>query len=74
MPSVIYDRWHSHGAGISMKILQDELKLEVSDLDGDPDRCTRARQYYDLFSDYILRRGFTGVIHTVGKFTHYLHA
>jgi uncharacterized protein YacL (UPF0231 family) len=62
------DRWHSHGHGISMKILQDELKVRIDDLEADAKRGERVKQYHGLLVDYMAKLGHECVLHTVGRF------
>lgn len=59
------DRWHTHGRGISMEILQQDLGLKIDDFGADPPLNGRIKQYYNLLSDYVIKRGNTGVLHTV---------
>lgn len=62
------DRWHTHGRGISMEILQQDLGLKIDDFGADPPLNGRIKQYYNLLSDYVIKRGNTGVLHTVGTY------
>ncbi len=66
------DRWHSHGTGISMAILQRDLNLQIDDLDRDPTRSEQVKQYDGLLADYLAKRGNGGVLHTVGRFLPFL--
>lgn len=65
------EKWHSHGSGISMDILRRDLKLRIDDFDKTPDlpglgKCVK--DYYNLLSDYMEKRGNTGVLHRKGKY------
>lgn len=66
------ENWHSHGHGISMQVLIDQLKLEIDDLEKDADRHGKVRQYDVLLADYMQKIGFEGIIHTVGHFRPWL--
>jgi hypothetical protein len=60
------EKWHSHGYGISMDVLQNDLKLLIDDFGKDKSFSSAIRTYHDLLSDYMLKRRFKGVIHTPG--------
>ncbi len=66
------DRWHSHGYGISMAVLQNDLNMKIADLDANPQRCGQVKQYSHLMSDYMRKLGYQGVLHTVGEFVPYM--
>ena len=66
------DRWHSHGYGISMAVLRNDLNMKITDLDADPQRCGQVKQYSHLLSDYMRKLGYQGVLHTVGEFVPYM--
>lgn len=61
------NRWHSHGSGIPMSVLREELKLLIDDL-GSPARGKPVKAYNDLLTDYMMRLGDNGVLHTVQKY------
>lgn len=61
------DRWHSHGYGISMAVLRNDLNLLIDDLDDVPERCRSVRQYHGLLSDYLGKLGFPAMLHSVGR-------
>jgi hypothetical protein len=65
------DRWHSHGHGISMAVLQRDLNIEIDDLDRNKDVCDRVKEYYSLLDDYMGKMGKRGVLHTTGTFVPY---
>jgi hypothetical protein len=48
-------RWGSHGRGIPMKVLRDELKLKIDDFGADPELSALIRRYFDLTIDYMVR-------------------
>lgn len=61
-------KWHSHGYGISMEVLRRDLKLRIEDFEADASLLGPIRSYYDLLSDYMLKRDYRGVIHTSKSF------
>ena len=61
-------RWHVHGHGISMAILEDELNLRIDNLDKMPAICGKVRAYHSLLDDYMTKNGDIGAIHTVGQY------
>ncbi len=65
-------RWHSHGYGISMEVLRRELNLRIDDFEEDPNRCDKIRRYYDLLSDYMIKRGAAGTVHTFGDYRSFM--
>jgi len=58
------DKWHSHGYGISMDVLRNDLNLLIDDFDSDPDVGGRIKEYYSLLADYMGKRDDQGVVHT----------
>lgn len=56
-------KWHSHGYGISMEVLQRDLKLLINDYGKDLILSAKIRGYHDLLADYMMRRGSNGVVH-----------
>lgn len=58
------DRWHIHGYGISMHILQNDpkLKLIIDDFGENQELSKKIRCYYDLLNDYMFRRRRDGVL------------
>jgi Serine dehydrogenase proteinase len=57
------EKWHSHGYGISMDVLQNDLKLVIDDYGKDKVMSSAIRAYHDLLSDYMGKRGTRGVVH-----------
>ena len=56
-------RWHSHGQGIPMKTLKEELKLLIEDFDDNntlPELGNAVKDYYNLLSDYVLKQTIFG--------------
>ena len=58
------NHWHSHGRGIHMKILIDELNLKIEDYSEIPELDSLVRAYYNLLKDYIMREDRVGIVHT----------
>lgn len=65
-------KWHSHGYGISMEVLQRDLKLLINDYGKDPMLSHKIRAYHDLLADYMLRRRSDGVMHVVGEYRSFM--
>lgn len=65
-------KWHSHGYGISMEVLRRDLNLRIDDFEEDQKRCDSIRGYYDLLSDYMVKRGASGTIHAVGDYRSFM--
>jgi hypothetical protein len=61
-------KWHSHGYGISMEVLQRDLKLKIDDFGKNPAMSSAIRSYHGLLSDYMLKLGIVGVVHTAGEY------
>jgi membrane-bound ClpP family serine protease len=57
-------RWHSHGIGINMAVLRNELSLKIEDLADTPKLHVKARQYFDLLRDYMMRQKLGSFVHT----------
>ena len=55
-------RWGSHGRGISSKILRDELKLQIEDLEQDPKLWELVRDHFWFLVDYCNRNGFRNFV------------
>jgi len=62
------EKWHSHGYGISKDVLERDLNLIIDDFGENSVRCGKIRAYYDLLSDYMVKRGAKGVIHIAGEY------
>lgn len=50
-------RWRSHGRGISMKRVRDELKLVVDDFGERPEMARPVRAYFDFVINLMLKEG-----------------
>jgi len=62
------DRWHTHGHGISMEVLRQDLKLIIGDFGANPTMRDGIRNYHSLLADYMTKRGNMGIIHTIGTY------
>jgi len=62
------DRWHTHGHGITMEVLQTDLKLRIDDFGSDPDLSAGVHSYHRLVVDYMRRTGRTYLVHRPGMF------
>ena len=58
------ERWHSHGRGISMDTLRNELKLKIEDYSKKPKLKNSIKKYFSLLTDYYLRENLFYFIHT----------
>jgi len=59
-------RWGSHGRGIPMQVLQDELKLRIDDFGEDPVLSRTIQHYFSLAVDLIVRNDITHFAHSRG--------
>jgi hypothetical protein len=59
-------RWGSHGRGIPMSILRDELKLKIDDFGADLELSGLVRRYFDLTIDLMVRNNIPHFAHTRG--------
>jgi hypothetical protein len=65
-------KWHSHGYGISMEVLQRDLKLVIDDFGKDASTSHLVRSYHDLLSDYMVKRDTQGVVHICDQYRHFM--
>lgn len=59
--------WRSHGRGISLEVIQNNLNLTVEDFGARPEYeelNRRVRSYYRLLQDYMGRRAQSYAVHT----------
>lgn len=62
-------RWHSHGRGITMAILRNELNLKIDDFSENPAVGDKLTTYHSLLIDYMMRRNHPCVLHTRDGYT-----
>ncbi len=67
-------RWHSHGYGIAMDVLQKDrnLKLLINDFGKNKELDKAIKLYHKLLEDYMGKRGHRGLIHTVGQYNPFM--
>ena len=58
------ERWHSHGRGISMDTLRNELNLKIEDYSEKPELKDSIKNYFSLLTDYYSRENSFYFIHT----------
>ena len=58
------DRWHSHGRGIDISTLRNELKLKIEDYSEDENLSKSIRNYFNLLVDYLSREKLVSFVHT----------
>ena len=58
------EKWHSHGRGINIDRLRNELNLQIEDFSADPDLAKNVREYFGLLTDYMVRGGLGTFVHT----------
>ena len=59
-------RWNSHGYGIAMDVLENDLKLKIDDFGSAPELAEAISDYRGLLTDFLGVFGIEGVIHGVG--------
>jgi membrane-bound ClpP family serine protease len=59
-----HDRWQTHGRGISMQTLRDELKLQIDDYGSDSVLSARVWNYFWFLRDYMNRQNAESVLHS----------
>jgi membrane-bound ClpP family serine protease len=57
-------RWCSHGRGIPMKVLRDDLNLRIDDYSTDRNLSILVRQYYELALDFMGKNGLVHLAHS----------
>lgn len=61
-------KWHIHSRGIPMQVLRKFLNLEIEDFGADRNLSKLIKAYYKLLNDYMVKRGFSGLIHVKEEF------
>jgi hypothetical protein len=56
--------WNSHGRGISMAVLEADVKLQIEDFGTQQELKDAITGYHRLLRDYMMKRGSKWVIHT----------
>lgn len=62
------DKWHTHGYGISMDVLRQDLKLVIDDFSTNQQLNDKIKEYGALLDDYMSKMTQLGVIHVVGNY------
>jgi len=65
-------KWHSHGRGISMDELNQDVNLLIDDLEENKGLHGAVRAYDALLADYMNKMGQRGVLHTKGHYTPFM--
>jgi hypothetical protein len=60
--------WHSHGRGITMETLRNELNLRIDDFGTDPELARVLRHYLNVLRDYMRTREIPHFVHARGFF------
>jgi len=58
------DYWHSHGRGINMETLINEIQLKIEDYSSIKNLGTLVREYFELINDYMNREQVFSFVHT----------
>ena len=58
-----HERWLTHGRGIDMRTLRDELKLKVTDFGEEPDLKQAVWNYFWFLRDHMARNGLVSFVH-----------
>ena len=59
-----HERWLTHGRGLDMKTLQDELKLKITDYSENRELKQAVWDYFIFLADHMRRTGQTSFVHS----------
>lgn len=62
------DKWHTHGYGISMEVLRQDLNVEIDDFSINQQLNDKIKEYTALLDDYMSKMMQGGVVHTVRNY------
>ena len=62
------ERWMTHGRGIDMRTLQEDLSLKITDFGADPDLKQAVWDYFWFLRDHMARNGLASFVHTLDFF------
>jgi len=62
------DKWHTHGYGISMDVLRQELNVIIDDFGKNPKMCSCVKEYCSLLDDYMQKMGHETIVHVIGSY------
>lgn len=60
--------WHSHGRGIAMEVLRDDLRLRIEDFGANRSLGCAVRAYHRVLGDYSSRVDHEAVLHCRGQY------
>lgn len=63
-----HDRWQTHGRGIPMSTLRDDLRLKIDDYGADSLLRERVWNYFWFMRDHMSRHAMTSYVHSVSFF------
>ena len=66
------NEWHSHGYGISIEVLERDLKLQIDDFGANMRQSEAIHKYHNLLSDHMQNLGVSGVVHIANRFKPYM--
>ena len=58
------ERWLTHGRGIDMQTLQDELKLKIDDIGSNAELREAVWNYFWFLRDHMGRNGIVSFVHS----------
>ena len=58
------ERWHSHGRGLNLAIMEQEIGLKINDYTENVELTKFIRNYFHLLRDYMQREGLYSFVHT----------
>lgn len=61
-------KWHTHGRGINMAVLESDLNLVIEDFGKNAGLNEKIRAYSQLLQSYTLDRRTSKTVHTLGRF------
>lgn len=61
-------KWHSHGFGISMEVLERDLNVRIIDFEKDATLSAAIRLYHNLLADYMGKTSSSGATHFAGEY------
>ena len=62
------ERWLTHGRGIDLRTLQEDLSLKITDFGADPDLKQAVWDYFWFLRDHMARNGLVSFVHTLDFF------
>jgi len=62
-------KWHSHGRGISMEVLRQDVKLKIKDFREEKAKGDSIRDYHKLLTDYMAKLNTAVAVHVIENFS-----